>query len=430
MNQVAKDVELLDVAKDCFQFLTKFFEVISVSAAHIYHSALELCPVSSIIRKLYYHQHIACSPKVVFGTPESWAQTIGISSKDRYNGLCIWSPCGRFVAAQTGKAVEIRNQLTLELITILQSTEMVPHLTGPLAYSPDGLSIACASNTAIIIWDIQTGGVAKEIKCSANNISLVWSSDGQVLCTVSPEDQMSFIIHMYNISSGTASSPGTLRSRENPHLWMHNEAFWVMTIAQEICYDPVHTFKVGSTLTKIQSFPPPLSNIKISSFSPATHNISILANNGLHIVDIQKSKHLLDETGYLLSHSCFSSNGNLFAASQGKTVDIWEYGSNHYTMWGGFQCPDVPKSLQFSPTSLSILGHSGDILQVWHLHKDPTALQKKCQQYVGLSCSGAYIVTAYNLGNTVTISNLLTQAPSQFINTDLGIESLGEKVLG
>ena len=69
--------------------------------------------------------------------------------------------------------MEIRNQLTLELITTLHPTETIPHLKGPLAYSPDGRSIACTSDTAIIIWDVQTGGVAKEIKCSANSVSLV-----------------------------------------------------------------------------------------------------------------------------------------------------------------------------------------------------------------------------------------------------------------
>ena len=123
MNQVAKDTQLFDIAKDCFQFVTKFFEVINVSAAHIYHSALELCPVSSIIRKLYYHCRITRSPKIAIGILDSWDPTIAISGKHDYQELCTWSPCGRFVAAQTRQAVEIRNQLTLELITILQPTD-------------------------------------------------------------------------------------------------------------------------------------------------------------------------------------------------------------------------------------------------------------------------------------------------------------------
>ena len=152
MNQVVKDSQLLDIARDYFQFVTKFFEIIRVSATHIYHSALELCPMSSIIRKLYYHWRITRLPNVAIGTPDSWDQTIAISEKHHYQRY-TWSPCGRFVAAQTEEAVEIRDQLTLELITVLQPTETTPCLTGPLAYSPDGRSVACVSNAAILIWD-------------------------------------------------------------------------------------------------------------------------------------------------------------------------------------------------------------------------------------------------------------------------------------
>ena len=134
MNQVAKNKPLLDIAEDCFQFTTNFFEVINVSAPHIYHSALELYPVSSTIRTLYYRRRTVHLPKIAVGTPELRTQTIAISGKDHYNRLCTWSPCGQFIAAQTAKVVEIRNQLTLELITILQPIETIP-------ISPDHLPI-------------------------------------------------------------------------------------------------------------------------------------------------------------------------------------------------------------------------------------------------------------------------------------------------
>jgi len=49
MNQVANDPQLLNTARDYFQFATNFFEVINVSAPHIYHSALELSPLSSVV---------------------------------------------------------------------------------------------------------------------------------------------------------------------------------------------------------------------------------------------------------------------------------------------------------------------------------------------------------------------------------------------
>ena len=249
MNQVAKDEQLFDIAKDCFRFVTSFFEVIKVSVPHIYHSALELCPVSSIVRRLYYHRRIVRSPKVAVGAPDTWEPTIAASG---YHSFCIWSPCGRFVATQTRKAVEIRNQLTLEIITILQPTETIPHLTSPLAYSPDGRFIACASDTTIVIWDIQTGGVAKEIEVDGRHISLVWSLDGGKICTTKSDSGATFIVHTFDISSGTISPPGTLRSDRKPYLWADNDSFLIMTMRGS--GDGVDVFEAGSTLTKIHSF--------------------------------------------------------------------------------------------------------------------------------------------------------------------------------
>jgi len=110
-NQVAKDHELLNTARDYFQFVTNFFEVINVSATHIYHSALELSPLSSTIWKFYYHQRPCPSPRVVIGIPESWDPSMAVSTKDSYYLSSTWSPCGQFFAAVIKEAVEIRDGL-------------------------------------------------------------------------------------------------------------------------------------------------------------------------------------------------------------------------------------------------------------------------------------------------------------------------------
>ena len=63
---------VLNTATDCLRFVTEFFEVISQSGPHIYHSALQLAPQSSIIRKLYSKQIYSPVTRVVTGIPESW----------------------------------------------------------------------------------------------------------------------------------------------------------------------------------------------------------------------------------------------------------------------------------------------------------------------------------------------------------------------
>ena len=422
MNQGSRDEQLLDVAKDYFRFVTTFFEVINVSAAHIYHSALELSPASSIIRKLYYNRRIIRSPEVVIGTPDSWDQGVAVSGKDHYRGPCIWSPCGRFVAARMENGVEIRNQLTLELITVLRPP-VSSYLKGSFAYSPDGCFTAGAFDTAVIIWDIQTGGVAEEIKCSAENISLEWSSDGRTICTIERDNPGTYSMHTYDISSGTTSSPGALQSTRDPHLWVHDNSFWIMTMQDG--KSGIDIFKVGPTLTKIRSFdfsPSPSTHFEIGSFSPTAHRVSISGGIGLYIFDIQTSKLLLDATGVYNSTShCFSSDGSLFAASEESGVWIWKYTSGYYTLYREFKTSTTFVSLGFSPTPSSILGHSYAFLQVFRLHQLPTTPKTHHQQYAGLSRSGTRIATAHELGNTVTIIDLLARSPPQFIDTDVEI---------
>jgi WD40 repeat protein len=217
MNQAARNEELLNTARDCYHFVTKFFEPINVSATHIYHSALELSPLSSIVRRLYYHQWHTPLPRVVAGTPGSWDQTTAISQKDRYNS-CTWSPCGQFFATQAQQVVEIWDPLTFELLSTLTTPDA--HLIGGPAYSPDGLSLASLSNTSLIIWDIQTGGVAKEIRHdTTRHASLVWSLDGGTICTIFGDwFGGPWTVYTCNVTLDTRLSYGTLHSREKPYL--------------------------------------------------------------------------------------------------------------------------------------------------------------------------------------------------------------------
>ncbi|KAF9784521.1 hypothetical protein BJ322DRAFT_851027 [Thelephora terrestris] len=254
LQEVSQDDVLLNTARDCFNFVTKFFEPINVSATHIYHSALELCPISSIVRGLYYQRYRrdTCMPRVVVGATDSWDKAVSFSNKDQYVS-CSWSPCGRFIAAQTQKTVEIRDQLTAELLTTLQPPETIRRLTGQLAYSPDGRSLACASDTSILIWDIQTGGVAGEICRGFKTVSMVWSLDGSTIGLI----EFGGIVHRHDFTSDTTSSPGEFSFRDVLCLVAHEKSFQILVTAP-IPYESnsatVEVFEFGRTLTMICSF--------------------------------------------------------------------------------------------------------------------------------------------------------------------------------
>ena len=129
----------LDLTTDCLRFVTEFFEVINQSAPHIYHSALQLAPQSSIVWKLYSHQTGSQTARIVTGIPSSWdscTANIGVETMD-----CVWSPCGKFIAAGSAGSVTIRDSNTLEKLSTLKSP-LAAAVIGPLAFSPDASLLA------------------------------------------------------------------------------------------------------------------------------------------------------------------------------------------------------------------------------------------------------------------------------------------------
>ena len=411
--------------------MTTFFEPINVSAVHIYHSALELSPLTSIVRQLYYHQRHTPFPRVVVGTQGSWDQCSTASyGRDVGHRSLAWSPCGQFLAINSQRATEILDPLTSELLSTLRPTEPAYQLFGTPAYSPDGHSLAALSANSFIIWDIQTGGVAKEVECGAlTELPLVWSLDGRAIGIIHEVDHPDYSVRVYNVDSGAAQFHHALHSNDAPHLWAHNKSFRIITTGWVGHTWTINFFEVGSALTKIESFRARLLgsgvSIKIESFSPTTYRIAVVVDGQLNIFDIRNWECLLSNQGGGSNFCCFSSDGSLFAAAfnWGKRVQIWKYGSSQYTTWGEFPTRRGDGSLQFSPDFSSIAGWFSDFLRVWRLDRPLVAHPdgpNPRRSLAVLSQCGTYVVTSHVGSGTVVITNLLSQSPSQFIDTGVG----------
>ena len=331
------------------------------------------------------------------------------------------------------EAAEIRDSLALNLLSTLESPEATTKFRHGLAYSSDGHSLAGCSSTAIIIWDTQTGGVVKKIGCSVtgDQPELIWSLDGEKIALVLKVSR-ALIVHTCDVALGVVQSSGTIQSVRSKHLWAHNESFQVMAITGDGLKGwMTEIFDVGSTLTKIKSFKF-RPHLTLGAFSPATYRIVAYTSGGgnsddkFFILEAQNAKVLLQETGKYWNH-CFSPDGNVFAAVARDHLTIWRYTSRHYTEWRRFQ--QAPMSLQFSPTSSSILGHTSTHLNVVHLDYSPTAsgtgsaATVPSQPLDAFAPYSTYIATTYSQESTVTITNLHSQTPttSQFIDTGLEI---------
>ena len=306
-----------------------------------------------------------------------------------------------------------------------------------LAYSLDGRSLAGCSDTGIIIWDTQTGGVVKEIDCGVpcDGLDLVWSLDGNVIAAISPRVSGAHTVHMYDVAMGTTLSSNTFRSREKPYLWAHDKSFRIVMTAQDRKGWTIDMFEFGSTLTKIESFPFGL-NCPFEGFSPATYRISLSisgdrnSDRELLIWDVRNSEVLLRETGHY-RHFTFSPDGSFFAAFIGDHLLVWRYASGCYTRWK--ERRQDPTSFQFSPSSSSILGGAGSyLLRLLHLEYSPAAratepvVAAPSRPQDAFSPDSTYIATAYCGKSTVKITNLRSQNPypSQFIDTDLEISAI------
>ena len=192
--------------------------------------------------------------------------------------------------------------------------------------------------------------------------------------------------------------------------------------------------EVGSTPAEVESFSIQLeeSEYRIRSFSPATYRISIKVYGDdcrLLILGIQNLDLLLDREGDFSSH-CFSHDGSLFAASHEDSVHVWKYDNGHYNPWRQFPSPDHSNSesnflFLFSPTSSSILGRFWNSLRLWRLDGPSIAPTTHVEQFGIFSFTGTHIVTAHYRESVVTIADVLSQTPSQFIDTDIEISDLG-----
>ena len=429
---------------------------------------------------------------MVAGTPDAWDECIHLNGEAYYHSY-TWSPCGRFVAARARETVEIRDPLSSELLSTL--TQPNADIADQLAYSPDGRSLASLSGTSLMIWDIQTGGVAKEIECGdTENVSLTWSLDGGAVCAIlqdqpnthtalrfyDQDTDTDYVVRVYHIASGTRLSSGTLRSRGKPHLWAHNTSFRVITVERGDQAFTIEAFEIGSVLTKVESFhvqswgqhqlimahgafetsavgfddqamtsrtlmvgtvhtKDKSSHIepwgvydRIGSFSPTTYRISISngIRNQLRILDVRESGCLLKVFGegknFGSNSHCFSSDGRLFAVASLSGVHIWRYHTGCYTPWRefppwiGFTFSPFPP--QFSPTSSSILGRHGGTLQVWRFDGPPIIVHPDNRKpFAVISYCGTYIAAGHEENSTITITNLLSPTPSQYIDTGMNI---------
>ena len=453
--------------------MTEFFDVISQSGPHIYHSALLLAPLLSVVRNQYSHQISSPVSKIVTGIPISWDSCIASAGGITKSSHAVWSPCGQFIAASFGDTIQIRDSNTLERVSVFSlPSNSVQWPNVFLAFSPDGCLLACnyleyipADPLAnlwlvvpeltmyplspvppapmlrdlplpapIYIWDVQTGTIIYNIR-NWEIDKLVFSGNHQAVTLLGRDGTF----HIYDGLKGTCVHRDKLMSPPSFMLdahWIHKKSLLFPTISkkEEKLMVNIQELQPTSTppLSLIVSFLVPPHDGEFS-FSPVSLHASFTTKTEVTILDTQNSKALLQvkaPSSLYIPPGHFSSDGCFFACGTEEfEICVWKNTSANYVPWCNLW-PRLPfNGFSFSPTKSSILTWGEMGVQLLELSNHPTIPShnnlKYCKQsgdhLVAYSADGKHIAIARKEDGVITVLDAYLDTPKQSVNISMPI---------
>ena len=426
---------ILDLANDCFQFVTGYFEVISVSVPHIYHSALLLSPKTSIVRRLYESQ-VNPLARVVQGVPNSWDHCIANTRYPSNIRAITWSPCSRFIAISWDNSCDV---VILDAVTLKPLHTMHPEhqwiAWDNLVFSPDSHLLAgySYSHECIVSWDLQTGGLISSISTSGTRRcnSMSYSGYGTMLGGLF--DQGTIIT--YNISSGKQISLHSVQGFIASTIWTDHEFLQYAIVEPGTITIWEVSFTPSDPPTQINSLKTPDNFSTEGLVFLSTHFLLAFISQGRVIVwDAQHKVVLLDfMEAKDPRNMSFSLDGNFFVCgTKGPEFYLWKKSSGDY-LHQKFTPSAGSTNPLISPNGELIISFGGPTLQLWHTTSSLTSppgittqpSQRTNDFLLEFSPNELLVAVTQRLGNTVTILDLKSGNPQMVIDADILICGIG-----
>jgi WD40 repeat protein len=423
-----------------------FFEVISESAPHIYHTALPLSPQTSIVHKLY-KQYAHPLGRVVQGSPISWEPNVAMVYYPSMPIAVAWSPCCRFIAVAPYNSGTIE---ILDAVTFKQLNTFLFHedIHGGVSFSPDShLLVGIGLKQTLISWDLQTGGLVTTSPSGphmsdAYYSSLTYSMDGKMIAAVhSGMHGITPTISTYNLLSGTCTySHHILEGQIVDPIWTHGECLRFATAKP----GSITLWEVGftsiDTLVEVESLPAP----DIDSYSghylflPTHFRLAFTLQETVLIWDAQDSKLLLNVVvNSSAQHKSFSPDGCFFACETGGSkISLWKESPTGYILHQTFPSGTFGTSaLLISPSGESIIIGTINAVQLWHTADPVTSLSSipaKSVQHaefvLEFSPDGTLAAVAQREKHMVMVLNL--KSGNSWLTIDTGMKILALRVTG
>ena len=432
---------ILDLARDYSRFVITFFDLISMSAPHIYISALPLSPQTSMIHKKY--KDYACPlARVVHGLPVFWEPVVATMYHEGLGDEIVWSPCSKFIAVVVSGAVEIHDAVTLNLLSTLESPP--DSIIQWLSFSPDNHILTQLNGGDLITWDLQTGGSVGTILPNAMCAGQLYfpspySMDGKMLTVLSVDtpSKSTFITthdlstshtHCYHVSEGHTISP----------TWTHGKFLRFATVKPGHITIWESEFNFAYIPKVVQSLPTPdeindTEEFEVPLFLPMLSRLAITLKNTLLIWDFQDSRLLLKIFPFRNCGMSFSSNGHFFACLTGDPeLQVWKECLTGYILHQKLVFASIGT---YSPPLLSPNGESviisiNSTVYLWHTKDSilssvsaPVVLQSTFN--LGFSPNETSVAFTCHPGNMVTIINLQSGGPQLTIDTGAQVQGLG-----
>ncbi|KAF9644380.1 YVTN repeat-like/Quino protein amine dehydrogenase [Thelephora ganbajun] len=442
----------LDLVDDCFRFVMGFFEIISTSCLHIYHSALPLCPRKSIVRGLY-EPHARLLARVVCGLPNSWESSI-VATKFPSSieiETAAWSPCGGFIAIPCWDSklatIVILDGVTLEQITTLDSPLDKPPEAQQLAFSQNARLLTWCSGDPkkIISWDLQTGGLVsaislKQSRYIIDDLSVTYSACGTMFAALF-HGHPNFSISIYNVFLGAHVYSHSAKGQSLEEIWTHGQCLRFATMDS----GSITTWEVGFTSphapTRVESLPIPgdFDPTRIFQFHPTLSRLAFVTEGSIVVWDVQDSKSLLESMDVNwdeIASMSFSSDGRFFAyGMEGLGIHLWKDSPTGYTLYRKLvSSTDIFDKILFSPNAESIVAMDGSSIRLWRTAdsitslSDVSTLAPRSNEngfILGFSPVEALAAIAQMEDETVTVLDLNSGIPRLTINTGIGVYGVG-----
>ena len=380
----------LELVNDCLKFVVSFFEPISTSAPHIYHSALLLSPQTSIVKQLYkpYNNPLV---RFVHGVPVSWDVNTAAINYTRDIKPIVWSPCNKFIAVAPSSPgrIQILDAVTLEQ---LFTTSSVPWTEGnllSLVFSPDSslLTLFLYDPHYIITWNLQTGGIIGDIKTDkdlGSGKTMIYSECGTMVGVLFKQLH-SHIICTYDIPTATSTASHSIRGHVLG-IWASGKYLQCAAVEQSAItiWETEFTSRQPPTFVQSLSIPENFDPTSIDPIDPPLYHhasscLAFILPGVVLIWDVQDSKFLLNSSvdTQLSPSMSFSPSGYLFAyeTAARATIYIWKKSPNGYVPYQQLSPNITPIiSLLFSPDGKALLALCKfTTIQIWHMEVPATS---------------------------------------------------------